>query len=58
VRLLRERDLDAATVYETLRESLAAQLGADRQAAVAAAMSSLDFDGVLAVLTDAFKENP
>ncbi|MBB3220188.1 PAS domain S-box protein [Pseudoduganella umbonata] len=58
VRLLRERDLDAATVYETLRGPLAARLDAGQQGAVAAAMAALDFDGVLAVLPATLKESP
>ncbi|WP_338762432.1 PAS domain S-box protein [Massilia sp. METH4] len=56
IALLRERDLDAATVYETLRGSLAARLDKEQQAAVAAGMAALDFDGVLAVLPAAMKE--
>ncbi|WP_165390953.1 hybrid sensor histidine kinase/response regulator [Pseudoduganella lutea] len=55
--LLRERDLDAATVYETLRGALAAQLDGAQQAAVAAAMAALDFDGVLAALPATLKED-
>ncbi len=55
--LLRERDLDAATVYETLRASLAARLDAVQGAAVAAAMAKLDFDTVLALLPDNIKES-
>jgi two-component system sensor histidine kinase/response regulator len=50
ITLLEQRDLDATTVYESLRASLAVQLDARQQAAVAAGMAALDFDAVLAVL--------
>ncbi|TWI67296.1 PAS domain S-box-containing protein [Pseudoduganella lurida] len=48
--LLAQRDLDATTVYESLRTSLAALLDTRQQAAVAAGMAALDFDAVLAAL--------
>lgn len=54
--LLRERDLDAASVYETLRPTLAAHLDTALQATVAGAMATLDFDGVLAALPANLKE--
>jgi CheY-like chemotaxis protein len=57
VALLRERDLDAATAYETLRAPLAAQLTATQQDAVAAAMAALDFDAVLAALPSTLVED-
>ncbi|QGZ37963.1 PAS domain S-box-containing protein [Pseudoduganella flava] len=57
IALLRERDLDAATAYETLRAPLAARLTADQQDAVAAAMAALDFDAVLAALPAALVED-
>ncbi|HEX8602622.1 MAG TPA: Hpt domain-containing protein, partial [Pseudoduganella sp.] len=57
VDLLRERDLDAVNLYETLRGPLAARLDAAQAAAVAAAMAALDFDGVLAMLPETIREN-
>ncbi|WBS00361.1 PAS domain S-box protein [Pseudoduganella sp. SL102] len=57
ITLLRERDLDASTVYETLRGALAEQLDSDGLAAIAAAMAALDFDRVLALLPAAMKED-
>jgi len=55
--LLDQRDLDAVTHYETLRQWLAAQLSPETDAVVAAAMGALDFDAVLAALPPSLRQN-
>jgi two-component system sensor histidine kinase/response regulator len=55
ISLLRQRDLDAVSVYETVRAPLDPQLDTAQQAAVSAAMAALDFDAVLAALPAALK---